>query len=60
MYTNFKCKDALRLLQLANEFETSIASDNESLGLKMVLLSTITWRCTSLCRTFTTPQTIHK
>ena len=34
MNTNLKCKDALHLLQLANELETSITSDNESLDQK--------------------------
>jgi len=34
MNTNSKCKDADHLLQLANELETSIISDNESLDQK--------------------------
>ena len=49
MNTNFKIKDEFDLLQLANKLDTSITSDNESLDQKMVLLSTITWRCLSLC-----------
>ena len=31
MNTNLKCRDALHLLQLANELETSITFDKESL-----------------------------
>ena len=34
MNTNLKCKNALHLLQLANELETSIASNNESFDQK--------------------------
>jgi hypothetical protein len=49
MNTNLNIKDAFDLLQLENKLETSISPDQESLDKKMVLLSTITWRCTSLC-----------
>ena len=34
MNTNLKSKDAFDLLQLANELETSITPDNESLDQK--------------------------
>jgi len=34
MTKNLQCKDALHLLQLANELETSITTDNESLDQK--------------------------
>ena len=60
MNTNLNSKDALHLLQLANKLETSITYDNESLDQKMILLSTIIWRCTSLCSTFKTPQIRYK